>query len=334
MRGAAVGSADLSRADLTATDLREGKTILKRKMRNADPYSNQDAEAGIVNFGGSVLTGAILNGATAIQADFSDTIMENASFLGTNLKGANMKGADLSNVNMNGSDLRDANFSYATMIGVQMADTERAGTNFTLVLTGETIGKDVMEIPLTLDELIIKHTHWVATAGRQGKQLIMNEIDFRKGPKLGGQRLTAMRANKCTFAEMDLRGMELQGANMDDSDFRKSSMQSADLRGARFRGAMMGRVNLSRANMNPLILRKPDGVTYHIPCRMEQANLRHALFQGARMMEVRFEKCDLSGADFTDSDLRGAVFTGADLTGAIFESAILEDAVFDEGKRP
>jgi uncharacterized protein YjbI with pentapeptide repeats len=334
MRGAAIGGADLSKADMTGADLREGKTIIKRKMKKKGDEYAKEAEAGIVHFTGSDLTGAILNGAMAISADFTDSVLLNASMQGTKLMGANMKGADLSNVNLGGADMRNADFSYATMTGAQMEDAEKSGTNFNLVLTGETVGQAVTEIPLTLDELIIQHTRWVATSGRQGKQMTLTEVDMRRGPKLAAMRLTAIRANKCTFAEMDMRSIELQGANLDDSDFRKVKLQSADLRGSRFRGAICHRTEFSRANMNPLILKKPDGITYHIPCRLEGAQLRHAVFNGTRMMHARFNNCDLTGADFTNCDLRGAVFTGADLTEAKFKDSVLEDATFDDGKFP
>lgn len=334
MRGCEIGSADLSMANLQGADLRQGRTIVKRKVKTKEDQYAKTAEAGIVMFTGSDLSGANLAGATAISADFSDAILENAKMQGINLQGAVLKGADLSNADLSQGDVRNADFSYATMTGAALEKVEKAGSNFTLTLTAEDKGKPVAEMPVTLDELILKHVHWVATMGRQGKQLALEEVDMRKGPKLGGQRFTAARANKCMFAEMDLRGIEMQGAHLDDSDFRKCLFQGADLRGARFRHAMMHRANFARANMNPLVLKKPDGVVYHFPCRLESASLRHAVFHGARLMEARFCKCDLHGAEFTDCDLRDADFSGADLKGATFENAILDGARFDEDADP
>lgn len=334
MRGAEVGEADLSMANLQGADLRQGRTILKRKIKSAEDQYAKNAEAGIVMFTGSDLTGANLSGATAISADFSDAILENAKMSGINLQGANMKGADLSNADLKQSDIRNADFSYATMTGASLEKVEKSGSNFTLALTAETKGQAVGEMPMTLDEQILNHVRWVATAGQQGRQLTLTDIDMRKGPHLSAQRFTAVRANKCTFAEMDLRSIELQGGHMDESDFRKCLFQSADLRGARFRNAIMHRADFSRANMNPLVLKKPDGITYHIPCRMEEAQLRNCNFTGARLMEARFNKCDLHGAVFTNADLRGADFTGAILKGASFVDAVLDGAVFDAGRGP
>ncbi|MDE1150928.1 MAG: pentapeptide repeat-containing protein [Micavibrio sp.] len=333
MRGAEITAADLAKADMSGADLRQGRTILKRKMKSEDDIYNVAAEAGVVQFNGSDLTGAILNGATAIAADFSDAILENAKMQNTNLKDSVLRGADLTNADLSKSDLRNADFSYALMQGADISDTERDGMKSNLVLTDESIGQPVKEMPLTLDELLLMHTKWVATAGRMGRQMVLEGIDFREGPHLSAQRLTAARVNKCTFASMDLRSLEAQGANLDESDFRKCLLQSADFRGARFRGAVLQRSNFSRANMNPLVLKKPDGIVYHIPCRLEGASLRGAVFNGTRLMEARFTNCDLTGADFTDADLRGADFSGANLSEAIFEHAFLEDTVFD-GVKP
>lgn len=334
MRGAEIGAADLSMANMQGADLRQGRTILKRKVKNADDQYNKESEAGVVQFAGSDLSGANLQGATAISADFSDTILKDAQMQGINLRGANLKGADLSNVNLSKGDIRNADFSYATMIGTTMLDAEKDGSNFTLTLTGEAQGQPVEEMPITLDEQILAHMQWVASGGRHGRQLVLRDIDLRKGPNMSGKVFTAMRANKCMFAEMDLRGIELQGAHMDDSDFRKCLFQSADLRGARFRHSIMQRANFSRANMNPLVLKKPDGVIFHFPCRLEDASLRGAVFEGARLMEARFGRCDLTNADFSNADLRGADFTGAGLKNAVFTDAVLDDATFDDGAHP
>lgn len=330
LRGCDVDEADLKKADLSGADLREGKTILKRKIRSeSDQYSNS-SEAGAVQFNGSDLTDAILTGANAVSADFSDSILQNANMQGINLKGAILRGADISGADLKGADLRDSDFSYAIITGANMEGTEQTGTNFTLTLTGDAVGDDIAEMDLTLDELVLKHTQWVATGGRQGVQLTLDTVDLRRGVELASKRLTAIRANKSTFAEMDLRGIEMQGANLDASDFRKCQMNKADLRGSRFRGCLFNRAILKGADFNPLAIRKRDGDGhYNLPCRFDNAWLRHADLSGARMMEAVFKDADLTSANFSDCDLRKADFRGAKLHNAQFENALLDDAQFD-----
>ena len=168
LRGAEVDEADLYRADLTGADLREGKTVMKRKIRQKEDQYSKAAEVGAVQFIGSNLTDAILSGAIAIGTDFTDARMGNADLSSTNLKGAILRGADMSNTVLKGANLREADFSCATLTGANLADTDKTGANFNLTLTGEVVGKDIKEFEMSLDELVLRHIQWVATAGRQG----------------------------------------------------------------------------------------------------------------------------------------------------------------------
>lgn len=335
LRGADVDGADLHKADLTGADLREGKTIVKRKVKREEDQYSKAAEAGVVQFTASDMTEAVLQGATAINADFTDARMENSDLGSANLKGAVLRGADLTGSSLKDADLRDADFSYATMTGADMKGAEKAGSTFTLTLTAETVGKDIEEFELTLDEMVLKHIEWVATAGRNGVQLVLSNVDMRKAGTLSAQRLTAIKAHNATFAEMDLRGIEMQAAGLDGSDFRKCRLGNSDLRGSRFTGCLMNRADFRLANLNPLTIRPRDGeAEYQLPCRFDSASMRYTNFSGARLMDASFVRADLTGAQFIDCDLRKADFTGAKLTGARFENAILDGSVFDEGKGP
>lgn len=330
MRGAEIGMADLAKADMTGADLREGKTVLKRKVKSADDQFSLAAAAGIVQFNGSDLSGAVLNGATASSADFTDAKMVDAQLLGANLKDAVLMGADLSKARLDGADLRNADFSYAMMNGATLANSEKFGSVFTLTLTEDSKGTDINEFDMTLDELILRHMTWVGSGGRQGKRLDLLEVDMRKGPTLAAKKLTAMRAVKTTFAEMDLRGIEMQSCVLEASDFRKCQMQNADLRGANMRSGLFNRTNLANANLNPLQFKRADGVEYRIPCTFDDAVMRYAVFTGARLMQASFRKADVCGADFSNCDLRGADFTGASLKRTQFDGAILDGAIFDQ----
>lgn len=326
LRGAAISNADLVQCDMTGADLREGKTFSRTASKNG---FGREEESRTVQFTSSDLSRAVLTGASAQAADFTDTIMDGVKMQDANLKGATLKGADLSNVDLSGSDIRDADFSYAIMTGAVLEGVEKNGSNFTLTLTGEPVGKDIAEHELTLDELVIRHINWVATGGKQGKQFDLHKTDMRKAGTLSAKRLTAVKATESTFAEMDLRGIEMQSAILDQSDFRKSLLSNADLRASSFKKGLFNRADLSNANLNPLSFKKPDGIQYNIPSRFDEASMRHVNFSGARLREVQFQGADLTEANFTDCDLRGAVFTGAILQGAVFDGAMLENAVFD-----
>ena len=206
---------------------------------------------------------------------------------------------------------------------------EKSGSNFTLTLTAAPVGAKIEEFELTLDELIIRHMSWLASAGRSGKQINFSNVDMRQGPGLAAKRLTAIKATDTTFAEMDMRGIEMQSAQLEKCDFRKCKLNVSDLRAANFRCSIFNWADLSKANLNPLYFRKPDGFEYHIPCNFSQTSMRHVVFSGARLRHAVFSGADLVDADFSNCDLRNADFTGANTAGAIFDGAILEGALLE-----
>lgn len=332
LRGADIHNANLTGADLTSADLREGKSVLKRKIKSAQDKFNLVEESNPTNFSGSNLSNIVLTGVQAANADFSDVVLTGAKMQKADLKGAILTGADLGFVDLTGADIRDADFSYATMLGANIDATEKKGSKFNLTLTNEVVGKDITEFELSLDEIVLRHLSWVGTGGRQGVQMSMERTDMRKGIALSSRQLTALRATNCTFAGMDLRGIEMQGAHLEGSDFRNAQMSSADLRGSSFSNMIGMRANFEKSNMDPLYFKKQDGVPYHLPCKFNASQLRHAGFRGARLRESVFTDADLTGCDFRDCDLRGADFRGAILTYALFEGALLEGADFSGAK--
>lgn len=324
LRGAILSNTDLSNADMTGADLREGKTISRAKeQKKPESYSDQN-QSSPVDFTGSIMNDAVLTGAQAAAANFSDVILTDAKMQGMDLRGAIFKGSDMSNVDLSQSDIRDTDFSEVILRGAKLDNVEDRGSNFTLTLTEETVGRDIEEYDLTLDEMVLGHINWVASGGRQGKQLILEKTDMRKGVNLSAKKLTAIRVVECTFAEMDLRGIEIQGANLEKSDFRKCKLNNADLRGSNFNRSIATRSSMINVNLDPLAFKKQDGVIYHMPCRFQYATLRHVVFSGSRIREADFTKADLTGADFSNCDLRRAIFTDAVIDNTNFDGAILD----------
>ena len=325
MRGADVGDADLSKADLTGADLREGKTLIKRKTRAASEAFDGSNGMG-TQFTVSNMSDAVLKNATAIATDFSDTILSGAQMQGANLKQAILRAADMKDADLSGADLRDADLTHATMVGANMEGTETTSdTKFSLTLTGDTVGEDIEEFELTLDELIIMHMNWLTSGGKNGRQLVLENIDMRNFEGLSDKKLTALKATSSTFAEMTLNGIEMQSARMEKCDFRKSLLVTADLRGSNFSGGLFNRADLSKANLMPLKFKNADGTEYQIPCNFSDCAMRHAIFTDAKLTDAVFTNADLSKADFTNADLRGADFSGAFVNGANFEDAQMDD---------
>jgi len=78
----------------------------------------------------SVLDGGNFNGAEMMGADLSNSHVENAKFQWTNLEGANLQNTNLSGAHFTNANLENASFSYATLKGTIFSASNMQGVNF------------------------------------------------------------------------------------------------------------------------------------------------------------------------------------------------------------
>jgi len=334
LRGADLSNSNLIDIDLTGADLREGNTISRRQipedMGSYDPYAPIPPTQ--VNFAGSDLSNAVLTDVTAIAVDFSNTILTGSDLKGADLQNSCFQGADLSHADLSDVDLRDADLGSTILLGIDMDKvSEIGGANLDLSLTDETIGSDFEEFDLTIDEIVERHTRWVATAGREGMRMDISDYDMRSLGNMTDLRLTAIRALSTVFSGMSLNHSELQSSKFDHSDLRKTTLNKTDLRGSSFKNALMDRASAQDANINALKFTKKDGSEHYIPCDFSDASMIGINFSRSQLNYAVFNGTNLSSADFSDCDLRHADFTGAQLENANFSNALLKDTIFDEG---
>jgi uncharacterized protein YjbI with pentapeptide repeats len=329
LRGSAFENCDLQNSDFSQADLREGAVIKRKKSKKPNDTFNKATKAGTVIFRGSNLTNCNFSQAVAINADFTDALMTNCNLQKANFKTSVFDFCDLTGSSFNFADLRDVSFKGAHMINTQMQSVEKQGADFTLTLMNEVKGQEFDEVEMSLDELVLRHTHWLATGGREGKQLDISNTDMRKAGILGGKKLTALKAINATFAEMNLNGIELQSAILDGSDFRKATFMRADLRGASFKNAIFNHAILTYADLTPLTIKRADGSEIMRPVHFEGGYFHHADFSNARLRSAQFQAADLAYAQFVNCDLREANFKGANLEKTIFTDSILDGALFD-----
>ena len=118
LRGANLGGAYLSGADLSRADL-GGANLSGAFLGGADLNG---ADLSGANLHGAYLSRADLRGANLSGADLSGANLSGADLGGANLSGANLGGADLSRADLSGANLRGANLSGADLSGAVDAE--------------------------------------------------------------------------------------------------------------------------------------------------------------------------------------------------------------------
>ena len=328
LRGADIQFSDLTDADFSKADLREGTSAVKRKMKQyGDEFTG--AKAGFVTFNGSILFNVCMRGVTAINADFSDAIMEGVDFEDADLRDCSMKGANLNNANLNNADIRNANFFAANLTNTKLDNIEKGGAKFKRTLLDDDQHEIFDEIELSLDELVEKHIKWVGSAGKLGEQMDLSHYDMRKLKTLAEKKLTAIMAEDTVFADMNLQSISLQSAKLARSDFRQSDLRHSDCRGAQMNEGIFIRAKMQKANFGPLVFKITNGAEKKIPCNLSDAVLRYADCTQSDFRYANFKNADLTRVDFADCDLRYADFRGAIMEDTILVNALTTDAIFE-----
>lgn len=328
-RGAYVAGADLTEANMHEVDMREGKIMLRDEDSGlADRKRSGGKEAKTV-FSGAKLKRTNMRGAQAQAVDFSDADVSEVELTRANLSGTNFHGANLTNTDFSGSNLTEANLRSSIVTGVTLENVETQGMITKGIVTEDDMGAQIENLGKTLPELLEEHSHWVESAGSDGRQLDLSGYDMRPIDRLRLFPLTAIKAIGANFLSQDLTGAELQSAVFDRSDFRDCKMMHADLRGSTFKYAQMARTNLTNAKLCPLSfdndgnkrLQRTDlsgaGLRYSI---LRNADLRDCVLMGADLTNAVLAGCDLRRADLTGAILQGATFTNCNLEGTLIDT--------------
>ncbi len=145
-------------------------------------------------------------------------------------------------------------------------------------------------VPLSheaLEHMLEEHAKYVATRGRQGKEVglslfIVEDYDF-SGLDLAQAHFYASAFVRCRFVNTDLYYTDFDSAQAPGGDFQ---------------GAMLAKA------------------TFY------QADLRGACFDGASLTSASFLESDLTGATFLGAELNSTSFTGSDMTDTVFDPEV------------
>lgn len=117
-------------------------------------------------------------------------------------------------------------------------------------------------------------------------------------------------------------GARLTGIEAVESRWRDVSFERVDLSGAMLEGARLQRCSFVDCRLSGIVLSSARlrDVSF-VRCRLDQVSLR--MVDGER---VRFDECDLAGADLYDAKLAEAQILGSRLVGADLSGATLTGA--------
>lgn len=114
----------------------------------------------------------------------------------------------------------------------------------------------------------------------------------------------------------DLRGLMLYGANLVNVE-----MENADLQGSKFSDVRFSFSHLPKANLKE---------TLFSGCLLDGCNFVESCFAEAAFFDTRFETCDLTAADMSDTILKVTTFGNTQLSRADLTGAHLGNVVFGD----
>ena len=175
-----------------------------------------------------------------------------------------------------------------------------------------------------IDKMVKRHGHWVHQdcRGYANMRAVQTDKDFT-GIKMASAFLPASDFSSSCLAKADLENVTLSKATLKHTDFFEAKMSYAMLNAADMELTRFDCADLMYANMYG---------TKGICTKFNKANLTSANFSRSHFCNAEFVEANLHGANFDEAEMHGAKFCDADLTGADFRGANLYCADFRGAK--
>jgi uncharacterized protein YjbI with pentapeptide repeats len=139
---------------------------------------------------------------------------------------------------------------------------------------------------------------------------------------LSGGDFSDQSADHLIFSICHFQGVYFGRAEWPAVDMSDTRLAECDLANASWHKGILDRVEIIGCRL--LGLKANEARLWNVVFR--ECNGSLAQFRFSAFKAVRFESCNLNGADFQDADLRGVVFRDCDLREARMSGAKLEDA--------
>jgi uncharacterized protein YjbI with pentapeptide repeats len=214
LRGAVFHGSDMTRASLSAADLR------KDFSQGAEENSTEACR-----FRGARLEQTAFIGAKLISVDFAGAFLLDADFSGADLRRTNFGSAQLQGLRLTGAEMEGADFSGAAMVDDATRDQVMAAS----LPVGSAPRLSEGEVRKRLGD----HAQWVDSLGRTGRRLELEGFDL-SGFDLHGVNLAAAKLVRCLLARANLKHAWLLATDFHGTNLSEADLTAADLRGADF----------------------------------------------------------------------------------------------------
>lgn len=261
--------------------------------------------------------------------DLGQALLLSAWLDGANLQGARLAGAVLTEASLVGADLRGADLTRAVLDG---ASVERAALDGAMLREASLARANlraVSAIGATLDGASAAEADWIE-AKLDGASLVGADFTGARlegvslvAAKMSDVRLYEVHAPRLIADDADLTQARLDGARLMGSSLARIKAPRASLRACDFTDANLAEAVLEEAVLEDAILDRANMNQVEAKaCRWQRARAQEATFVKSNLMNgmfesVRFERCDLRGANLYDAETFRARFDGCRLDHAI-----------------
>lgn len=133
-----------------------------------------------------------------------------------------------------------------------------------------------------------------------------------------------------------LEGVEFDGCHLINCNLMQVDLSRLTFSGCRFSGCNLAMVKLTQTAFRSVLFQDckmlgmhfEHGNLFGFSATFDGCQLNHSSFYQMKLKGIKYLKCQLMEADFTESDLTQAVFDQCNLAGALFSYSNLERADF------
>ncbi len=264
------------------------------------------------------LTGIDLSGLHLIDANFSESFLENSLFFKTRLEGANFSDAVLTRCKFDDAIVERTDFSKCNLADARIVRSALKDCTFTETdIEGASFEHSTL-YNCQLARLMPDGFNWTAA---KFENCFFDMCILSEG-RITKSHFLRSKMNKVAFVETELSESAFENSELTDTSFSIAEFTDCEFRASTLKNVLF------------------EENSSLIDTRFLASFLHECNFMDSNLDSIQFYKCNLIGSDFTKAVLhhcnfdkaiaRDAIFYKADLTGSSFRHANLIQATLEK----